>query len=141
MTAPTEADPPQAAELLAVLQRISRQLADLPAAIAAATVQHERPPLKRGDRQALAALLPTIALGQLDSVLFTAAEAVAHARKLPQVEPPLAGAVGPLDSSAAPRRLGKLLGRAEGHLVDGLRVARCGADRAGALWSVKRERV
>lgn len=135
LTADTDA--PQAADIVALLRRISAQLEALPAAIAAG-LQQDKPALPRADRQALAALLPAIASSSLASMVFTAADAVEHVRGIAGVEAALTRAIGALDDRAASRRMGKLLSRAEGVVFDDLHIARRGPSRDGVLWEVTR---
>lgn len=126
-----------AAEIAALLRRVSNQLDQLPAAIAAA-MQCGSPPLSRVDRQVLEVLLPVLATSNLCSVDFTAGDALQHTRAMEGVQEALQAAIGPTHAPGAARRLGRLLGRVEGVVLDGLHVARSGEVREGVLWRVSR---
>jgi putative intracellular protease/amidase len=66
--------------------------------------------------------------------LFTAAEVIEHARRVPALEQALVAALGGLNG----RRLGHFLARAEGADCGGVAVARIvGEDRDGAIWAVR----
>jgi hypothetical protein len=134
-----DADTSQAADIVALLKRISEQLDALPARIAA-SAQRERHALASADRQALAGLVRTVAAGRLASTVFTAGEALAHvnAEATPDVQAALVAVIGALDSATAPRRLGKLFGRAEGVVIDGLHIGRSVEVRDGFLWQLTR---
>jgi len=94
------------------------------------------------DDAALSGLVRAIAAAS-NGLTFTVAELLLHAEIVAdhaadqRLHDAIVGAVGQVNG----RRLGKLLGRIEGHEFDGLRIVRVGADRNGITWRVASLRV
>ena len=87
--------------------------------------------LAPADRDALERLLPIIA-STVAGRVFGVAELAAHARL-----PSATALREALASIGGSRKVGRLLARAAGADVNGLRVVRVGEDSAGALWSIE----
>lgn len=124
-------------EIAALLHRISEQLEALPDRIAAALErQRSAPrPLSRPDEAALAALLPVIAAA-VGKRSFSVHELHEHARL------PVAPAVAlraALAAVGSPRKIGRLLCRADGVDVGGRRIAIIGPSRDGMSLSIVTE--
>lgn len=119
------------------LARIAALLETLPARLAAVMYTGANT-LKRAEREALAVLLPALVAAAGDRLVFTAAEALEHvATTKPEAIQALEASLGKSSAGLA-RRLGRLLARAEGVVIEGLTVQRIGATRTGMLWQVKR---
>lgn len=128
-------DQPDMAQQLA---RIAALLETLPARLAAVMHKGGANTLKRDEREALAILLPALVAAAGDRLVFTAAEALGHvATTKPEAIQALEASLGTSDAGLA-RRLGRLLARAEGVVIEDLNVQRIGATRTGMLWQVKR---
>ncbi len=121
-------------ETLALLQRISDQLAELPRAIALA--QHAGSSLSRADREQLATLLPVIATA-LRGYVFATRDLFTEASRNDALGTVLIACLGELDANAA-KRLGKLLARADGVCIGDLRVDSVRKARDGVVWVVRR---
>ena len=113
----------------------ARLLGELVAEVRALRRQSGEPPEpSAADCAAVAALLPAI-MAAVGTTTFNARELVAYATESPKgqaLRRALELALGPIEPGTA-RRLGKLFKRSHGVVVDGLRVARVGADREGAV--------
>ncbi len=82
------------------------------------------------DQRVLAAVARVVG----DAVRFSAAEVVRHAR----VDTALAAALARADCDENPRSLGRCFRRLERRgAVDGLTVARVGADASGLVWRIR----
>jgi hypothetical protein len=93
--------------------------------------QRQRRRLTPADEAALRALLPVVAAAVGDRA-FTLAELREHALLPMQTE--LRSA---LEAAGGPNRVGRLLRRADGFAVEGLRAECVGDDRDGLVWCVR----
>jgi len=93
----------------------------------------QRGRLSAADDTAMAALLP-ILVAVVRGKVFAVADLAAHAALDVGADMRIA-----LGVAGGPRKVGKLLRRADGHTIAGYRVDRVGADRAGALWTITTE--
>lgn len=136
---PTTADE-AALEVLVLLRRISGQLDCLQSVIAsqpnAAVPRNE---LSAADRQLLAAIL-SLALGGLGSRPRVAlARDLVEQLRLPDAAVKAAEVLRDLDAASDPvKRLGKLLARADGCVIDGIAIRRHGVLRGANLFQFSR---
>ncbi len=123
------------AELLAMMRAINRRLDELPARLAG--VRNAAPSkLKPVDRAALGTAITRYmqeAPG-LPSRVFTVRDLLS----MEQVRSALEPAIGSLDDPGVGRRVGKLLARANGQVIDGLHIQHAGTDRDGVVWRAAR---
>ena len=119
---------------LELLQRMDVRLAHIEQQLASRGRQAS---LSQADRTALAALFPAIVGRWEEEVVFSSRDAIDHVRESPEVLGPLLTVLRELDAGA-PRRLGKLFGRADGTVIDGLSVHRGVSTRDGLLWRLRR---
>ncbi|MBA3884282.1 MAG: hypothetical protein H0X67_00965 [Acidobacteria bacterium] len=110
--------------LVAALNSLDRQVATLTATVAALMALRAPGPRDRADKALVGALAVSTR-----GLSFTAAAVWRHRA----VDEALADALEQADVDS-PRQLGRLLRRVEGRTVDGVRIARVGADREGLIW-------
>jgi len=125
------------AQILATLERISAQLEELPAAIAAQLGRKPLSLLAATDRELLEEVLPIISPEPGNGIDFSSKEALEYLAQYPEEIGRLRARLGG-DQKNFGRRLGRLFGRACGHVVAGMVLERIGDDRGGALWMLKR---
>ena len=119
--------------IAAALRELTLEVRALSARIDALCAERERRP---PDEPAVRPLLHAIALAT-GGRKFTVAELFEHAEVVEPLRDAIVDVVGEING----RRLGKLLRRLDGRELDGLRVARIGADREGISWCVAGLRV
>ncbi len=125
-----------AAKTLLLLQRITNQLDLLPRAVASALkAELPKKELAQADRRLLARLLPP-ALGDLGPRPRVAlARDLLEQLRLPDAAVEAAEALRDLEGASDPvKRIGKLLARADGCVIDGIAIRRDGVLRGANLF-------
>ena len=121
------------ADLAGLLADIARRLGNIEVSLARQATTQRRP-LASADLEALQLVLPAVAdgLGHRGRIVAVNELLDDLEARQPERMRDLQGLLG----EAPAKRLGKLLSRARGHVVDGLCVERCGTERGRTVWRV-----